>query len=140
MASRATPTAEIPPHNLEAERAILGALLLEGADSTRRVAGNLLPEDFYLEAHRTLYRRILALIEAEHAVDILVVTDALRQAGELEAAGGEPGLALLLEHGSICAHLEDYLRIVKRAAGQRAALHVLTDALRHAANSTGPAA
>src|SRR5262249_19399975 len=54
----------IPPHNLDAERAVLGACLLDRA-ILERAAAKLEPEDFYTEAHRTIYRRMLALHEAQ---------------------------------------------------------------------------
>jgi replicative DNA helicase len=132
-------TTQIPPHNLEAERAVLGAILLEGTAGLERVAGRLRPDDFYLEAHRILYQRILALLEQEQAVDVLTLSDALRDAGELEQVGGMPVLALLTEQAAILAHLEEYVRIVVRDGGKREAIQVLTRAVTHAGNSTSPA-
>src|SRR2546423_9672194 len=85
-----------PPHNLEAEASVLGAILL----SDRTLYGlviedGLAPEDFYRDQHRVVYRAMLDLYESAEPVDPLTVTEALRQAGTLAEAGDEAGVAAL---------------------------------------------
>ena len=53
----------IPPHNLDAERAVLGAILLEGRETLPRVIELLKPSDFYTDAHRMAYQGMLALFD-----------------------------------------------------------------------------
>jgi replicative DNA helicase len=134
-----TEPARIPPHNLDAERAVLGAILLEGPAALERVGAKLRPEDFYTGAHRTIYQRMLALGEADRGIDLIVLSDALQQARELEEVGGPVALALLVEHASTAAHLKDYIDIVVRDGGKREACQLLDRATRRASNGTGVA-
>ena len=59
----------IPPHNLDAERAVLGAVLLEGREALPRVVEVLRPSDFYTEAHRSIYQSMLTLFDHGEPVD-----------------------------------------------------------------------
>lgn len=128
----------IPPHDLAAEAAVLGGCLLEAA-ILERAAVKLEPEDFYTEAHRTIYRRMLDLHEAQSSVGLITLTDALRASHELEAAGGPAALALLVEQGAIPSLVDDYLRIILVHAGARRDIQVLTQALQAAYDGTAPA-
>src|SRR5678816_3090271 len=91
--------ARIPPHNLDAERAVLGAILLEGRETLPRVIELLKPSDFYTEAHRLTYQAMLTLFNRSEPVDVLTLTEELRRGSahmlELVAAA----LALLVEQG-----------------------------------------
>ena len=68
----------IPPHNLDAERAVLGAILLEGRETLPRVIELLKPSDFYTEAHRVTYQGMLTLFNRSEPVDVLTLTEELR--------------------------------------------------------------
>jgi replicative DNA helicase len=118
--------ARIPPHNLNAERAILGCCLLEGA---RAVAQCPVPEAFYLEEHRVLAAALRGLADQGRDVSILTVEDQLRELGQLEAAGGPAHLALCLEEASIEAYLPRYVDIVQREAARREAIQACTTAI-----------
>src|SRR6185369_7896774 len=106
----------IPPHNLDAERAVLGAILLEGRETLPRVIELLKPSDFYTEAHRLTYQGMLALFNRSEPVDVLTLTEELRRSDQLEIAGGPAALALLVEQGSISAYLNSYASIVRDMA------------------------
>jgi replicative DNA helicase len=106
----------IPPHNLDAERAVLGAILLEGRETLPRVIELLKPSDFYTEAHRFTYQSMLALFNRSEPVDVLTLTEELRRSDQLEIAGGPAALALLVEQGSISAYLNSYASIVRDMA------------------------
>jgi replicative DNA helicase len=106
----------IPPHNLDAERAVLGAILLEGRETLPRVIELLKPSDFYTEAHRLTYQGMLALFNRSEPVDVLTLTEELRRSDQLEVAGGPAALALLVEQGSISAYLNSYASIVRDMA------------------------
>ena len=106
----------IPPHNLDAERAVLGAILLEGRETLPRVIELLKPSDFYTEAHRLTYQGMLALFNRSEPVDVLTLTEELRRGDQLEIVGGPAALALLVEQGSISAYLNSYAAIVRDMA------------------------
>ena len=106
----------IPPHNLDAERAVLGAILLEGRETLPRVIELLKPSDFYTEAHRLTYQGMLALVNRSEPVDVLTLTEELRRSDQLEIAGGPAALARLVEQGSISAYLNSYASIVRDMA------------------------
>src|SRR5215813_2747112 len=67
--------ARIPPHNLDAERAVLGAILLEGREALPRVVEVLRDSDFYTEAHRAIYRSMLNLFDRGEPVDLLTLQE-----------------------------------------------------------------
>ncbi|HYS15407.1 MAG TPA: replicative DNA helicase [Candidatus Binatia bacterium] len=106
----------IPPHNLDAERAVLGAVLLEGRETLPRVIEVLRPSDFYTEAHRATYQAMLALFDRGEPVDLLTLTEELRRSDQLQFVGGPAALALLVEQGSISAYLSSYTAIVRDMA------------------------
>jgi len=112
--------AVIPPHNLDVERAILGAILLEGRAALSRVRDTLKVTDFYTEAHRLIYQEMLAVFERGEHVDVLILTEALRQRDTLALVGGQAALALLVEQGSITAYLNSYVSLVRGLAARRA--------------------
>jgi len=114
--SRLEVPARIPPHNLDAERAVLGAILLEGRETLPRVIELLKPSDFYTDAHRMAYQGMLALFDRGEPVDVLTLTEELRRSEQLQAVGGPAALALLVEQGSISAYLSSYASIVRDMA------------------------
>src|SRR5271167_713006 len=89
--SNGTPTgaALTPPHNLEAEQSVLGAILLSDRSLYALVIEEgLRADDFYRERHGTIYEAMLALYNESEPVDVLTVTDRLRQMGRLTDIGG----------------------------------------------------
>src|SRR2546430_5986699 len=80
--------ARIPPHNLDAERAVLGAVLLEGRESLPRVIELLRSSDFYTDAHRTIYETMQGLFDRSEPVDLITLSEDLRRDGTLESVGG----------------------------------------------------
>src|SRR6184192_1489248 len=118
--------ARIPPHNLDAERAVLGAILLEGRETLPRVIEVLRPPDFYTEAHRVMYATMLRLFDRGEPVDLITLSEELRRAEQLEFVGGPAALALLVEQASIAAHLHSYAQIVRDMAVLRELIHTST--------------
>src|SRR2546425_3786394 len=118
--------ARIPPHNLDAERAVLGAILLEGRETLPRVIEVLKSSDFYTDAHRTIYETMLWLFDRGEPVDLITLSEELRRNSALEAVGGPASLALLVEHASIAAHLGAYSGIVRDMAVLRELIQTST--------------
>ncbi len=106
------------PHNLEAERSVLGAILLDN-HMLDVVIEKLKPEDFFSEQHRRLFVQMIELREAQEAIDAVTLYDALERKGEVEAAGGAAYIAQLLDGVPRVSHIEDYARIVKEKARLR---------------------
>jgi replicative DNA helicase len=118
--------ARIPPHNLDAERAVLGAVLLEGRDALPRVVEVLRPSDFYTEAHRAIYQSMLTLFDHGEPVDLLTLQEDLRRTDQLSLVGGPAALALLVEQGSVAAYLSSYTVIVRDMAVLRELIQTAT--------------
>ena len=108
----------LPPHNLEAEEAVLGALLLD-RDAIIRVAAALGPEDFYRGAHAAIYRAIVDLYNRREPPDLLTVAAELERRDELEHVGGVAALAGLVGAVPTSVHVEYYGQIVARTATLR---------------------
>jgi replicative DNA helicase len=122
----------IPPHNLDAERAVLGAMLLEGRDGLPRVIELLRPSDFYTEAHRAMYDTMLRLFDRGEPVDLITLSEELRRSDQLEFVGGPAALALLVEQASIAAHLVSYASIVRDMAVLRELIQTSTQIITQA--------
>ncbi|QDU87802.1 Replicative DNA helicase [Pirellulimonas nuda] len=117
------------PHSMEAERAVLGSLLLlpEACDE---VALILRADDFYDDAHARVFRHMLAMHEAGKQIDPMLLVQKLRDAGEFESIGGAAGFAELAESVATAAHAEYYAQIVREKATLRALIHASADILK----------
>jgi len=122
----------IPPHNLDAERAVLGAVLLEGREALPRVIEVLRSSDFYAESHRGIYAAMLNLFERGEPVDSLTLSEELRRTDHLQFVGGPAFLALLIEEASIAAHLSSYTAIVRDMAVLRELIQTSTQIITQA--------
>jgi replicative DNA helicase len=100
------------PSNPEAERAILGAILLDNG-MINAAAERLRREDFFLDSHRRIYEQMLHLYETGRAIDPITLQDALRRAGELELVGGTAYIASLFDGVPRFANIDNYTKIVK---------------------------
>ena len=110
------------PSNLDAERSILGAILLDN-NALNTAIEALKPEDFFLSQHQRVFQQMIALGEAQHAIDLVTLTEELHRRGELEAAGGSPYLASLVDGVARVSNVEHYARIVKEKAMLRNLIH-----------------
>jgi replicative DNA helicase len=110
------------PHNLDAERSILGAILLD-SHSLDLASEKLRPEEFFLDQHRRIFERMLALQDRREAIDSLTVMDELNRHGELEAAGGAAYLSQLMDGVPRISNVEHYARIVREKALLRNLVH-----------------
>ncbi len=120
------PPSKIPPHSLEAERAVLGAILLE-TEALPRAVELLTPPEFYKEGHRKIYGAMLVLFERNEPVDLLTVQEELRRQGTLEEVGGAAALATLVEEATTAAHFTAYAQIVREKALLRELIRIATE-------------
>lgn len=116
----------IPPHSLDMEHAVLGAVLLEGALALPKLVQLLRPADFYTDAHRAVYEGMLALFDRGEPVDLLTLQEELRRTDQLEFVGGPAALALLMEQGSVAVYLQSYATVVKNMAVLRGVIQTST--------------
>ncbi|MDR2144275.1 MAG: replicative DNA helicase [Treponema sp.] len=118
---------KVPPHNDEAEQAALGAMLLDN-DSIDTAIQYLAPEDFYSNANRRVYKAILSLFnQGRQKADIITVVAELRQAGELEGAGGPSYVASLTNVVPSSANIDYYAKIVQDCSLRRSLIRVSAD-------------
>ncbi len=116
----------IPPQNLDAERSTLGAMFLE-KEAIYRAMEILRPDDFYKEAHRLLYQTVLELTNRGEPVDLVTVTEELRQKNSLEKVGGVTYLTELASAVPTAAHVEYYSRIVEEKSLLRQLIYAATE-------------
>jgi replicative DNA helicase len=110
------------PNNLDAERSVLGAILLDN-NALNTAIENLRPEDFFLDQHRRVFTQMISLGEAQQAIDLITLTEELHRRGDLEASGGAPYLASLADGMPKVSNVEHYARIVKEKAMLRNLIH-----------------
>jgi replicative DNA helicase len=111
------------PNNLEAERSILGAILLDDK-AIYTVLESLKAEDFYLESHRRIFGKMTVLIGNARAIDIITLKDELNRSEELESAGGPAYLASLTDGLPRAVNIEHYAQIVKEKATLRRLIQI----------------
>jgi len=126
---------KIPPHNLEAERAVLGAVLLEPVMIPRAIE-LLTPEEFYKEGHRKIYAAMVRLFERSEPADVLTVAEDLKRAGELDEVGGQATLATLMEEATVATQFASYAQIVRDKAQLRELIRVARELTEHGFDET----
>ena len=119
MADTAVATAERTlPHNLEAERSVLGAILVHN-DAFNLAAQVIDSGDFYRDAHRRIFDRMVALNERHDAIDFVTLKEELSRGGELDEVGGPAYIASLADGVPRATNVEYYARIVKEKSTLR---------------------
>jgi replicative DNA helicase len=105
----------LPPQSIDAEQSVIGALLID-RDAVIEVADFLRPQDFYRQAHGTIYGAILELYERREPVDIVTVSETLERNASLEQVGGSAYLTSLINLTPTAVNAIHYGRIVERKA------------------------
>ena len=118
MAETIATTERTLPHNLEAERSVLGAILVHN-DAFNTAAQVIDGRDFYRDAHRRIFNRMVTLSERGEAIDFVTLKEELSRAGELEDVGGPAYVASLVDGVPRATNVEYYARIVKEKATLR---------------------
>jgi replicative DNA helicase len=103
------------PHNIDAEKSVLGAILVNN-ENYYRVLETLKPEDFYLGAHRVIFQKMVELIENSKAIDLITIQEELVRSSQLETAGGITYLASLLDGIPHLVHIEHYIEFIREKA------------------------
>jgi replicative DNA helicase len=117
-----SPSERIPPHNLVAERAVLGGILLEN-DAYDPVQAAVGERDFYKDAHSLIWQAMVELRRDGEPIDTVTLRNALQAAGKLERVGGDEYLLALTDTIPTIANIEAHARIVRSCAVQRALIH-----------------
>lgn len=116
----------IPPQNIEAEQAVLGAMLIK-KEAISAAAELLTGDDFYRYAHRLVFEAIMTLNQANEAVDMITVTDRLKRDGELEKAGGIAFITALANAVPTAANVAFHARIVRQKSQLRHLINAATE-------------
>jgi len=106
---------KLQPHNIEAEEAVLGSLLID-PDAIIRISTFLQPADFFVERHGWVYEAILELHEQRQPADLVTLSDELERRSQLDEIGGAAYLTGLMNVTPTSIHVEFYARIVERTA------------------------
>ena len=124
-----------PPQAVELEEAVLGALMLD--ENALNTAIEMLHEEyFYKPEHQVVFHAIHRLFEQNQPVDMMTVTNQLRQSGELEAAGGAYHLTELTSHVVSAAHIEYYARVLSEKYISRELIRISTETITNAYDET----
>ena len=110
--------AATPPHNVEAEESVLGAVMLS-ADAANEALERLKPEDFYKPAHQSIFDAITRLYDGSQPIDAITVSDALRRSDQLDRIGGVEYLTALLERVPTTSNIDYYAAIVDETSSRR---------------------
>src|SRR5215472_12493100 len=106
------------PHNLEAERSVLGAILLHN-DAFNLAAEVIDSVDFFRDAHRRIFDKMVKLSERGDAIDLVTLKEELGRSGELDEVGGPAYIAALVDGVPRSTNVEHYARIIKEKATLR---------------------
>src|SRR3954468_7967087 len=119
------------PHNLEAERSVLGAILLHN-DAFNQAAEVIDAGDFFRDAHRRIFDKMVALSERGGAIDLVTLKEELGRSGELDDVGGPAYIAALVDGVPCSTNISHYARIIKEKATLRNLIFSANKILTHA--------
>ncbi len=117
---------KLPPQNLEAEQSVLGAILLEN-DALLKAVEILSPSDFYKQSHRRIFNAMLALLDQNEPIDLITITDYLRQTNEIESVGAVSYLSSLVNTVPTAANVVHHSKIIREKGLMRGLINASTD-------------
>ncbi|MAG13097.1 MAG: replicative DNA helicase [Spirochaetales bacterium] len=125
----------VPPHNDEAERATIGALLLD-SEALATVLRFLRPVDFYRTSHQKIFQAIINLFQKGEVIDLITLSEELRGNGNLESCGGSAYVSSLTSEVPTSANVDYYARIVQGCSIRRALLKISHEVIADAHNDS----
>jgi len=108
----------LPPQNVEAEQSALGSLMID-KNAIIKVADLIKPEDFYKESHRRIFEAMLNLYERRDPIDLVSLSNRLKEKNQLDEIGGQSYLASLANTVPTAAHIVHYAKIVQKKSTLR---------------------
>lgn len=126
---------KVPPQAVDIEQAVLGAMMIE-KNAVTDVIDKLTPASFYDPKHQFIYNVIRELFASSSPIDLLTVSNKLRQNGELEAAGGSAYISLLTSRIGSSAHVEFHARIIAEKHIKRELIKMSNEVIRDAYDET----
>ncbi|HLW99756.1 MAG TPA: replicative DNA helicase [Candidatus Acidoferrales bacterium] len=130
-----TPIERPLPQNPEAERSVLGAILLDNHMLDVAV-DKLKPEDFFQDNHQRIFARMIELSEERQAIDLITMINRLQRNGELETVGGAAYISQLVDGVPRISNVDHYARIVKEKAVLRRVIHATHNIQQQAMEAT----
>ena len=126
---------KLPPQSIDLEQVVLGAMMIDkkGVDE---IIDILSPEVFYKEAHQHIYDAIRSLFENGEPIDLLTVSEQLKQMAKLDKAGGDYYLIQLTQKVSSSAHIEYHARIILQKFIQRSLIKISNEIIEEAYDET----
>jgi len=119
---------KVPPHSNDAELAVIGGVILHN-DALDLVAEHIGPDDFYAESHGIIFQAMLDLDAIGRPIDLISLSERLKDRGELESVGGLSYISSILDHVPTAANVEAYSQIVREKGAVRACLGAALDIL-----------
>lgn len=126
MAKKEVSAGKIPPQNLDAEKSLLGAVLID-EEVLADILEHVRADDFYEKRHGVVFGAMTRLYEKHKPVDLLTLTDELNKKDELELVGGSAYLSELTNYVPTAAHAEAYAELVAAAAVRRRLIKASTE-------------
>ena len=127
---------KLPPHSVEAEQSLLGALLIDN-QAFDRVADIVSGEDFYRDDHRRIWRHIAKLVEATRPADVVTVSESIEASEDKDKTGGAAYLAALAQNTPSALNIRRYAELVRERSVQRRLAQVATEIAENALAPTG---
>lgn len=113
----------VPPQNLDAEQSVLGSMMID-AEAVMKASEILKADDFYRDAHKIVFETIVDLVDKNEPIDVITVSEALRQSSNLDKVGGVAYVASLANIVPTAANVEYYAKIVSQKALLRTLINV----------------
>ncbi|NTW61989.1 replicative DNA helicase [Candidatus Saccharibacteria bacterium] len=118
MATKEVAAGKVPPQNIDAEKSLLGAVLID-EETLADISEHVTHKDFYEKRHSIIYAGMMRLYEKHQPVDLLTLTDELKRKKELDTVGGSAYLTELTNYVPTSAHAEAYAELVSQKAVRR---------------------
>jgi uncharacterized protein YqeY len=128
---------KLPPHNLDAERAVLGAVFIDPQFAIPEVLKNMAPDDFYRSTHRKIFDACRALVQSEGPIDLILLKEFCEREQVLEEIGGPAYLAALCDVTPTAANVAYYAGIIREKALLRRLLNACITGAMEAYNDNG---